>query len=169
MGGDGTYDSRPDTLIHSRRVGELVGEIVKQLLDRSYAHDLSKTEDPEREAFDRMTPRLAGLTYGTPEYFASLDELGPALQHHYQNNRHHPQYYEQGIGGMSLIDLVEMLADWRAASERHNDGDLGTSLDKNRKRFNMDDQLWMILVNTATDLGWLTPHESDESKTAPSV
>ena len=35
-----------------------------------------------------------------------------------EQNRHHPEYYEDGIAGMTLVDLEEMLSDWEAASHR---------------------------------------------------
>lgn len=155
------YDSRFDTLAHSRRVGELVGQVIKELVDRSTQHDLSKTEGIEREAFDRMTPKLAGLTYGTDEYKSSLRELGPALQHHYAANRHHPEHHKLGVADMTLIDVIEMLADWKAAGERHNDGDLERSIEINEQRFGMDYHLTCLLLNTARELGWLT-HDRDE-------
>ena len=50
---------------------------------------------------------------------------------------------------MTLIDIVEMLADWKAASERQLDGNLLTSIEYNAKRFNISDQLKQILLNTA--------------------
>lgn len=33
------------------------------------------------------------------------------LDHHYQNNDHHPEHFELGINGMNLLQLLEMLAD----------------------------------------------------------
>jgi hypothetical protein len=59
-------DSRPDTYRHSLRVGELVGQVVAELVGRMTQHDLSKTEPPELEMFDQMTARLDQLEYGTP-------------------------------------------------------------------------------------------------------
>ena len=53
---------------------------------------------------------------------------------------------------MTLIDIVEMIADWKAASERQHDGNLLVSIEKNAKRFHIDDQLKKILVNTAKTL-----------------
>jgi hypothetical protein len=50
-----TYDSRPATLFHSQRVGELMVQVVKETLDRSTCHDRSKTETPEVEVFDEFT------------------------------------------------------------------------------------------------------------------
>lgn len=60
-----------------------------------------------------------------------------------------------GVDGMSLMGLLEMLADWKAAGERHTTGNLRDSLAKNKDRFGISDQLLMILENTAKELGWL--------------
>lgn len=53
-----------------------------------------------------------------------------------------------GIVGMNLIDLVEMICDWKAASMRHENGDVRKSIEINQKRFNYDDTLKSILLNT---------------------
>lgn len=53
-----------------------------------------------------------------------------------------------GIAGMTLIDLVEMFCDWAAAVQRHADGDLARSIEINRERFGISDQLAQILENT---------------------
>ena len=50
---------------------------------------------------------------------------------------------------MTLVDIVEMLCDWKAASLRHNDGNLLKSIEINANRFGYDDQLKQILINTA--------------------
>jgi hypothetical protein len=59
-----------------------------------------------------------------------------------------------GIYGMSLLDLIEMLADWKAAGMRHANGNIEQSLEINRKRFDMSDQLFEIFKNTVKELGW---------------
>ena len=51
---------------------------------------------------------------------------------------------------MTLIDLVEMFADWKAASERQKDGNLLKSIEVNASRFHIGDQLKQILMNTAS-------------------
>jgi hypothetical protein len=160
------YDSRPDTLKHSLRVGTLITQLIGQLLGRVTTHDLSKTEPPEVDYFDRLSPRLAGMRYTVggqlnPEYQASLAELAPALEHHYAHNRHHPEFHESGIDGMTLVDLVEMLADWKASTERTLDGDLRASIITNTIRFGLSDQLASILLNTAEHLGWIEPIDAD--------
>ncbi len=50
---------------------------------------------------------------------------------------------------MNLIDLVEMLCDWKAASMRHHDGNIRRSIEINGDRFGLSPQLVRILENTA--------------------
>ena len=78
--------------------------------------------------------------------------MQPALDHHYRENNHHPEYYEDGIKGMSLVDLIEMVCDWMAATKRVQNGDIYTSLEINKKRFGIDDQLAKILENTVVNI-----------------
>jgi hypothetical protein len=55
---------------------------------------------------------------------------------------------------MSLFDVLEMLCDWKAASERtKGGGDIMESIDYNQKRFQFSDELASILRNTAKELG----------------
>jgi hypothetical protein len=68
-----SYDSTPDTLWHSLRVAELMGELIKELLDRSVRHDLSKAREPERAVYDEFVPQLRATTYGSAEYRALVD------------------------------------------------------------------------------------------------
>ena len=149
------YDSRADTLLHSQRVGELMVQLAKEVLDRSTCHDRSKTEPPEVEVFNEFTPKLKHSTYGSDEYKGFLVAMGDGLTHHYASNRHHPEHFANGVNDMTLADLVEMLADWKAATERMQDGDLRRSLEIQQERFGLSDQLVAILRNTAEHFGWL--------------
>lgn len=122
--------------------------IVKHLLDRADKHDACKLESPEVEVFTEYTPRLAKLTFGSPEYNEILKEMQPALDHHYANSRHHPEHYKNGITDMNLVDLIEMMADWYASAKRQNNGNLHKSIEINAKRFNIDPELVKILENS---------------------
>lgn len=149
-----TYDSRPDTQKHIDRVSDLLDEVGWNLSVRSENHDRSKLEDPEKAGWDEATPKLANLTYGTEEYRANLREIRPIIEHHYAHNSHHPEYYENGVDGMSLLDVMEMLCDWKAASERGKGNDFMVGMIHNKERFNLSDQLYNILINTAKELGY---------------
>jgi hypothetical protein len=148
-------DSTLETLKHSRRVDELLLELVADIQARITKHDLSKMQQPELPIFDEFSPKLKDSTYGSPEYFEYLEQMQVALRHHYASNRHHPEHFENGIDDMTLVDLVEMLCDWKAATERHDTGDLDRSFEINQDRFNMSEQLVYILRNTAEEKGWL--------------
>lgn len=142
-------DSRVDTYRHIQNVQRLIGRMVRDLLARAERHDQSKLVSPEVAAYDELTPRLAGLTYGSDEYRATLREMKPAIAHHYAANDHHPEHYgEAGIRGMTLPALLEMLCDWKAASLRHNNGDFRRSIEINQERFGYSDELKAIFLNT---------------------
>lgn len=149
------YDSENDTLAHKKRVRELMSDICGELFARSYSHDDSKLKQPEKEFFDVQTPKLKKLSYGTDEYKESLKELQIALKHHYESNSHHPEHYENGIDGMNIFDLVEMIVDWKASTERHDDGDISKSLEINKERFKMSDQIYNIFKNSINQMGWV--------------
>ena len=156
-----SYDSRPETREHIAKVGEFLDRAIGDLTYRKAVHDASKLREPELSAFDIATPKLAGLKYGSDEYRASLRELGPALQHHFEHNDHHPEHYDNGVQGMSLMALIEMLCDWRAASERvkqrtDDPAKISTfeaGLLHNKERFGISDELYEILVTTCEELG----------------
>jgi hypothetical protein len=142
------YDSTKDTLKHIRQVQLLLDKVIINLNERQEKHDLSKLESPELEIFDEYTPRLRSSTYGSEQYSQYLKEMKVALDHHYANNSHHPEHYPNGIRGMNLLDLIEMLCDWLAATKRHSDGNIYESIEINQKRFNYSDELKQIFLNT---------------------
>jgi hypothetical protein len=58
---------------------------------------------------------------------------------------------------MSLFDLIGMLMDWKAASERHPGGmNIARSVEVSSQRFSVGEQLKKILVNTAKEIGWIS-------------
>lgn len=159
MSTDTTQDSGPDTLTHIERVQTLIQTAISNLALRATVHDLSKLQEPEKSAFDRLKAlSLSGMAYGSEEYRACLRKEKPAIEHHYKANSHHPEFFQNGVDGMSLFDLVEMLMDWKAATERMKDGgDIHASLQHNIGRFKIEPQLASILANTIREMGWPKP------------
>jgi hypothetical protein len=141
-----------ETQKHIEKVRKYIRIITDKLTTRGVNHDAAKLDSPEVEIFAEHTDALSATTYGSPEYQQHLDAMKPALDHHYAAYRHHPEHFQNGINDMNLIDLVEMLADWKAASERQHNGNLLTSIEQNAVRFKMSDQLKQILLNTAKTL-----------------
>jgi hypothetical protein len=175
-------ESKFKTLRHIESVRNFLNLVIKELMNRQEKHDQTKLESPEVEIFDKYTPLLRGLTYGSDEYKKIMKEMKVAIEHHNKWNRHHPEFHEgiyvcskchtkwtcgtepiicdncgyekcqkreSGIDGMNLIDLIEMICDWKAAGLRHDGGDIFKSIDINKERFGISEQLVQILKNTA--------------------
>jgi hypothetical protein len=143
------YDSTADTLNHIKRVNALLIMASRELLERASFHDDSKLMEPEKSAFDEFTPKLKNSTYGSDEYKGFLESMQVALKHHYRENSHHPEHYSNGMAGFDLFDLIEMFFDWKAATERHADGNLLKSIEINAERFGYPPMLASIMRNTA--------------------
>lgn len=139
-----------ETITHIRLVSRFMNVIVREILDRADHHDDSKLEAPEVAALTVETKNLHGLTYGSAEYFEQLQkpEMKAYLEHHYANNRHHPDHFKHGIEEMNLIDIVEMFCDWNASCRRHANGNIRKSIEKNEERFGINPQLVKIFENT---------------------
>ena len=137
-----------ETRKHIANVASYIGLVINLLYKRAMGHDQTKLEQPELPLFTEYTEKLAGCTYGSEEYKQFLQGLKPALEHHYAKNRHHPEHYPNGIDDMTLIDVMEMICDWKAATLRHNDGNILKSIDINMERFGISPQLAQIMRNT---------------------
>lgn len=138
-----------ETFRHIERVRNLLNLMIRELTIRGELHDQSKLSSPEVETFTEFTNKLAACTYGSAEYNANKEAMKSALEHHYANNRHHPEHHLDGVNDMNLIDILEMLCDWKAASERHSNGNIKKSIEINADRFGLSPQLVNILENTA--------------------
>lgn len=152
------------TLRHIETVRNYLNRIITEILARQEIHDQSKLQPPEVDIFDIYTNKLRDTTYNSDEYKQYLEEMKPALEHHNATNRHHPDHFLYGIKDMNLIDIIEMLCDWKAASLRHNDGNILKSIDVNQQRFGYSDELKQVLKNTAMWLdSQIVYHKANES------
>lgn len=145
-------EAKVATYEHIDKVRQMLRIMANELVSRGETHDRSKLSPAESRVFAEYTPKLKGTTYGSDEYKQFLAEMEPALDNHYANNRHHPEHFPDGIRGMNLVDLLEMWVDWWASSQRHADGDMGKSIEINRERFGMSEDLAAVFRNTLRDL-----------------
>lgn len=141
-------DSLQDTLNHKKLVKNNCDIIAKEIENRGIIHDNSKLSGEEKIGYDKITNNLKDLKYGSPEYKKSLNQSKNVIQLHYANNRHHPEHFENGVNNMNLVDIIEMVCDWCASCKRTKNGDILKSLEINKKRFNISDQLFDIIKNT---------------------
>ena len=141
-----------DTVKHIHVVRGNLYRVIQELDERARRHDQSKLESPEQEIFGESYEELGKTEYGTEEYEKLLTRVKPAIDHHYANNRHHPEHWPNGINDMTLLDLIEMLCDWKAATARNKNGNIRKSVEHNSTRFNMSPQLKQIFENTVREL-----------------
>ncbi len=140
------YDCTKEVLEHRKRVSFWLHWLAIDVLQaRAKTHDESKLHPPEKEIFDEFTPKLKEYEFGSDEYKSALKSMGGGLGHHYANNRHHPEYFENGVDDMTIWDFVEMLADWMAAASQK---DSHIDLDYLADRFNLSGQIVNIIRNT---------------------
>jgi len=131
---------------HKGLVARYLLGLAVRLAWRALVHDLSKLAPIEARGFARAG--LKGHVYGSAGYRAARLALGPALDHHYRANRHHPEHFQAGLAGMDLVDLAEMLCDWRAAVRLNPRGSLERSFQVGRTRFGLGEELEAVLRNT---------------------
>jgi uncharacterized protein DUF5662 len=148
-----TYDSAQDTREHIQKVRDRLKQVREHLWLRGTRHDASKLEEPEKSGYDHWKPILKALPEDSPEMVEAREAMGAVLEHHIKANAgHHPSGNPNGIRDMSLLGLIEMLADWRAAADEKPPHIL--LLEFNIARFGIDAQLAAILENTVKELGW---------------
>lgn len=138
---------------HIRGVQTWMRHVIMLWTNRMVFHDQSKYSSPELPLIHQKA-RLDSIPLNTPEYHEALTQIRGAVQAHYECNTHHPEHYANGVAGMSLLDLMEMICDWRVAAEM-NGTDLAVSFDKCVERFDIPQELRTVLLNTYKELGWL--------------
>lgn len=144
------------TTIHKIWVVVFIVGFCSRLLWRGLIHDFSKYSIVETQEFVKVIHLLKYLKYGSDDYKKSLETIKPAIDHHYSHNRHHPEYWvknqgiseDKSLGHMNLIDLVEMLCDWKASVKRHKTGSICKSIEINQIRFSIPEVLGNILRNS---------------------
>ena len=110
------------TMEHKTRVSIFMTKLARELMRRGKLHDNSKLKSPEREIYGANYERLEKTTFGTDEYREILNDMKPAIEHHYKENDHHPEHFEDGIFNMDLVQILEMLVDiTTTAIEKGND------------------------------------------------
>ncbi len=140
-----------DLIDHKWRVAAYLRIIANDLFRRAVVHDNSKFSPEEYDIYDEVFPELQKYAYGSPELKEAYKKLGPALKHHFEANDHHPDHFAAGINEMDLVQLLEMVCDWLAASARSQTG-IYKGLEMNKERFHIDDQLFEIIKSTIKHL-----------------
>ena len=136
------------TIIRHR---EIVADFLHNFADyfraRAREHDQSKLMPGEFDGFVRINQTAREHPYGSDEYKESLaSEKGPegCITLHNLRNPHHPEHH-RSPKDMGLLDLIEMVIDWRAASLTYGQTSFREGLEIQRERFDFDDWQWKVI------------------------
>jgi flagellar basal body rod protein FlgC len=143
-----SHETVLETLLHIYKVQKLLSICMNKICERLIVHDKSKIFSDELEGFTKLSKDIKEIEFGSSEYVEQLSKLNDTLEHHYKENRHHPEHFKNGIVDMNLIDVLEMTVDWMASAERSKEGNVMRSLPFQKQRFVIDDQLYQIIRNT---------------------
>jgi hypothetical protein len=137
-------------LRHQTLVKKYLLRLAHRLEERALLHDLSKFQLDEFEGFVEINQIARKHKYGSPEYQASITSDAVAL--HLSRNSHHPEHHHGGIKDMRLLDLMEMVVDWLAASETYGKTTFGESLQIQKDRFKITDEQYRLIQLIAEEI-----------------
>ncbi|MGH7274768.1 MAG: DUF5662 family protein [Nitrospiria bacterium] len=124
---------------HQTLVRRNLSKLAKALEARALIHDMSKLELDELAGFVEIQQIARNHKIDSPEYKASLAARLP-------------EYYPDGIRDMSLLDLIEMVCDWEAASKTYGKTSLAESLPIQKERFKVTDEQYHLIQLIAEEL-----------------
>lgn len=134
-------------LKHKASVKTKLMFLVHELEKRAENHDNSKLQQPEAGYLIAMD-KEGRKKYGSKEYFEKMKRWEKFFKHHYENNRHHPDHFQNGVDGMNLIDLCEYVVDIISYYDNMHVEDAIQTINEQKDRFKLDEQLTQILKNT---------------------
>lgn len=106
-------------LVESGVVGESEYFPPAFIVERCVYHDISKWGFEEYVPYVWLTYfRSVGLGDDIPVGFR--EGIERAIYHHVHANRHHPEFFGEGLGCMGVLDIAEMVCDWAAVSQEFN-------------------------------------------------
>lgn len=134
-------------LNHKKNVTNLINLIIIELHKRINEHDESSLNSNEVEVLTYFPEYIKKDSYLNEESLAYIREIKNALNIHFKKNSHHPEHFNNKIKDMNLIDIIEMLCDWK--STMSEDDDIISVIKRNKKIYNFSNELMYILINTS--------------------
>jgi len=125
-------------LQHISMVQALLRQVAHRLLERADVHDLSKLAEDEFGGLGEVKRMADQYGFGSPEYVVALSN--PSIVLHWGRNPHHPEHHSQGFRGMSALDVIEMVCDWKATNVLRGHPEWDKSVDLMAERLHLSVQ-----------------------------
>jgi hypothetical protein len=137
---------------HREKVAANMSVVAELIQRRGDVHDITKLMSPEVE-LARAADKCLGPRKGLENRRGKCSHVDAFIAAHYCNplNSHHPEHFENGVEDMNMIDMLEMLCDWRACCS----GNFSDTLDRGFARFKVSGPLRSLMRKTCKELGWL--------------
>lgn len=100
-----------DQVQHVQILQKLVLQFVNDIMKESIEHDTSKWGDVEYTTFVNSRKDLNNSKNGTDANYQK-NLTSEAIQHHYKNNKHHPEYWKDKENSMPVEEIIIMFFDW---------------------------------------------------------
>jgi len=111
---------------------------------RARFHDQSKLGVDEFSGFVEIHHVARENPIGSPDYEAAM-RTAPCIAHHFAENSHHPEHHGK-TERMGWLDIIEMVLDWKAASDVYGNTTLRDGLEYQFSRHGFTgEQRWLIL------------------------
>ena len=138
-------------LKHKEEITQLMSKFAAEISYRSGIHDNSKFSPEEFDVYSSNVQDFNKYDFDSEEEKRLRERVYPAAKAHQKRNRHHPEHFKNGIDDMNLIDLLEMICDWKSASSRAPGDSLRKGLPILKEKYKISPQLYQILTNTIKD------------------
>ena len=137
---------------HQKHVEANMGQLASELVRRAHVHDQSKLSPSELEGFIEIHQIAREHPIGTPEYEVAM-RTATCIKEHFSNNSHHPEHHAT-TADMGWLDIIEMVLDWKAASDTYGHKSVHDVLDYQQKRHGFSPEQWWLIIQIAN---WIEP------------
>lgn len=122
-------------------------EFCFKLIWRAIKHDYSRYNWVELKYNIDNLDKIRYSKYSSYEWKKLTNKNLPHAINHFKKNRHHPEHFENGVEDMQLIDVVEMVCDWKAAARRRYKKLNKKLYNKTAINYKIDGKLYKIISN----------------------
>ena len=130
---------------HIAEFQQAIDTLTEKLKQRAKAHDASKLKEPELTQYTEAEEKLENFKPGSKSYLTFARKEDIILSKHYSKNPHHVEHFKNGFNDMTILDLVDVLTDWRLDC---GDEDWNKFVDDRKDYYKMSDQLVDIFKNS---------------------
>lgn len=133
---------------------ELSEDQSRQAMENILRHDVSKFSVVQFRPYVELTEfyhqrRVLNETYEYPPGVKA--EVDKAVQHHYENENHHPERFGNGIGKYDKLEAIETACDLQAMAQEFNEGSCRKYFEKvwkpKQSKYFYDDFNWVEVTH----------------------